>query len=238
MVKKSELTALMIDDDPVSCKAMDFALKKFGIHPMITSTPTHFLEMAKKATPSLFLVDLNLGELGSGFDLILELRKNYDPRIPIIVISGESANSAVTQALDLGANDYITKPLDRQFLASKLSRYVHTEEISDHQASFVEVTDSEDETKLTVSCEIEEVDELGVRICGPQLFSKGSAFYLEGEFVFEMTQKRDPLLLTIHSTWVDSQQPGCYAAYAEFDQSNTELLQSVRRWLNGMCPLK
>ncbi|MDD5377259.1 MAG: response regulator transcription factor [Candidatus Gracilibacteria bacterium] len=62
------------------------------------------------ASSELYIIDLSLGD-GTGFDIIRWLRKNKDSCVPIIIISGYGDSQNIIYGLELGADDYLTKPL-------------------------------------------------------------------------------------------------------------------------------
>lgn len=62
------------------------------------------------ASSELYIIDLSLWD-GTGFDIIRWLRKNKDSCVPIIIISGYGDSQNIIYWLELGADDYLTKPL-------------------------------------------------------------------------------------------------------------------------------
>ncbi len=72
------------------------------------------LNAVKKAEPDLVVLDLGLPKM-SGESVCLELRKKY-PRLPIIILTGRDTTPDIIKGLQLGADDYVTKP----FIADEL----------------------------------------------------------------------------------------------------------------------
>ena len=60
--------------------------------------------------PSLILLDINLPD-GSGLDFLQELKRNY-PTIPVILLTANDTDMDIVKGLELGADDYITKPFN------------------------------------------------------------------------------------------------------------------------------
>ena len=82
----------------------------------------HFINCSNERVPDLLLTDLRMPGL-NGFALIRLLRTRDRTRaLPIIAISVLKDRASVTKALDLGANDYVTKPVDFELLAGKIER--------------------------------------------------------------------------------------------------------------------
>jgi len=71
------------------------------------------------ASSDLYIIDLSLGD-GMGFDIIDWLRKNQHSRVPIIIISGYSDSQNVIYGLDIGADDYLTKPFMPDVLIARV----------------------------------------------------------------------------------------------------------------------
>jgi len=78
---------------------------------------------------------------------------------------------------------------------------------------------------------LREVDEFGVKIVAKHLLNKGSVFRLDSPLLHEITGSAESHLFTVSATWVDEVE-GMYAAFAEFDATNENLMASVRRWLS------
>ena len=131
--------ALTIDDDPEFNKIMRLLLMRLGLDVQTTSTPAEFLQELKSSSPDICLVDLNFGELNAGFTIIKAIRSVLGPDLPIIVISRFVDRQSIAHALEIGANDFLVKPLDQELLSTKLSRYVKSEAIEDATLPLVKV---------------------------------------------------------------------------------------------------
>jgi CheY-like chemotaxis protein len=99
---------LVVEDDPAVQKALKrlFETESFEIE--ISRDGLSALEAFRKATPSAVVLDLRL-PIMSGRDVCREI-KQQAPSIPIIVLSAASDVSNKVVLLDLGADDYVTKP--------------------------------------------------------------------------------------------------------------------------------
>jgi diguanylate cyclase (GGDEF)-like protein/PAS domain S-box-containing protein len=72
----------------------------------------NLLERVKKDAVDLVLLDIEMPEI-SGLDALKTLRAAYSPiELPIIMVTAKDQSEDVVRALDLGANDYVTKPID------------------------------------------------------------------------------------------------------------------------------
>ena len=76
------------------------------------------LQIVKKGEPDLVLLDLGLPKM-SGESVCLELRKKY-PKLPIIILTGRDTTPDVIKGLNLGADDYVTKPFNSEELLARI----------------------------------------------------------------------------------------------------------------------
>jgi diguanylate cyclase (GGDEF)-like protein len=106
-------TILMVDDDPVMLIAVEAFLDEVGYGSFVkTSKPKDTLALIEEHQPDVVLLDLMMPEV-SGFEVLSSIRAVEQHRyLPVIVLSGESEPAARLHALELGATDFLTKPVD------------------------------------------------------------------------------------------------------------------------------
>lgn len=71
------------------------------------------------STPSLILLDINLPD-GNGLDFLKEIKKGSDP-IPVILLTANDTDLDIVNGLELGADDYITKPFSLAVLRARVN---------------------------------------------------------------------------------------------------------------------
>lgn len=111
---------LVVDDDPELVELLCFNLKKAGFAIGTAPNGIEAIRKARSVSPDLILLDLMLPEL-DGFAVCEILR--HDPAttaIPIIILTALSGQLARFAGLDLGANDYVTKPFKFKELVSRV----------------------------------------------------------------------------------------------------------------------
>ncbi len=104
---------------------LDFLLRRAG-YDVIAAPNGRDAQAAIRNLPpvDVVLLDLMLPYV-SGYQLIEEIRSDHDWQyVPIVVLSGKVLEEDVVQALDLGANDYVTKPFRPEELLARLRRIV------------------------------------------------------------------------------------------------------------------
>ena len=108
---------LVVDDEPEMTRALSAILSGNGFEPILTSTGEAGLDALSRRRPDLVLLDLVLPGI-DGLEVCRVIRQDLRLDVPIIVLSGQGEEDAKVQALDLGADDYLTKPFGvRELLA-------------------------------------------------------------------------------------------------------------------------
>jgi two-component system, OmpR family, KDP operon response regulator KdpE len=108
---------LVIEDDPQIQRFLSAALEAHDYGVEIAATGAEGLRLAALRQPQVAIVDLGLPDM-SGLDVIARLREWYTQ--PILVLSARSRESDKIAALDIGADDYLTKPFGAGELLARL----------------------------------------------------------------------------------------------------------------------
>jgi len=111
---------LAIDDSHTILKALSIFLQdKYTVYTL--SEPQMLNEMLAKITPDLFILDCNMPKV-SGFDLVPIIRSHSEyAKTPIIFLTGEGSKDNLFAAIQLGANDFLTKPIEEKLLQEKVA---------------------------------------------------------------------------------------------------------------------
>ena len=106
---------LIVEDEPAYVDALTVALEREGYDVSSATDGRAGVVAFLERPPDIVLLDLMLPEL-SGLDVLRRIRKESD--VPVIVLSAKDSESDVVTALELGADDYLTKPYSvRELLA-------------------------------------------------------------------------------------------------------------------------
>jgi two-component system, OmpR family, KDP operon response regulator KdpE len=108
---------LVVDDEPQILRALRINLRVREYQVDVAATGTEALEMAARHPPDLVILDLGLPDL-DGVEVIQGLRGWT--KAPIIVLSGRADAADKVEALDAGADDYITKPFGVEELLARM----------------------------------------------------------------------------------------------------------------------
>lgn len=112
-----KFTVLIIEDEKNIQTFMGKVLKRHDYRVICAGTGSEGLELIRSQCPDIILLDLGLPDI-SGSDIIKEVRTWTST--PIIVISARTAEREKVSALDLGADDYITKPFGTSELLARI----------------------------------------------------------------------------------------------------------------------
>jgi diguanylate cyclase (GGDEF)-like protein/PAS domain S-box-containing protein len=103
---------LLVDDDPTNQDLLSRRLKRAGYTTELAGDGYEALDVLARREVELVLLDSMMPGL-SGIDLLRQLRTRFSPaRLPIIMVTALGESDRVVEALTLGANDYISKPVD------------------------------------------------------------------------------------------------------------------------------
>ncbi len=123
--KLSTHRALLVEDNEHMAYLLDFMLRRAGFEVILAANGRDAQSVIDNVKPvDVVLLDLMLPYV-SGYQLISEIRGHPDwQQVPIVVLSAKVLEQDVVKALDLGANDYVTKPYRPQELLARLRRVV------------------------------------------------------------------------------------------------------------------
>lgn len=111
------MKVLVVDDEQAIVEAVSYNLKKEGFGVLTAADAEQCLELVRRETPDLVLLDIMLPS-ASGFDLCRLLRKQGD--IPIIMLTARADETDRIVGLELGADDYVTKPFNMRELMARV----------------------------------------------------------------------------------------------------------------------
>ena len=98
---------LLIDDDERLLALARLAIAKNGVEVATASTATDGLSMLAEETPDLVVLDVVLPDL-SGWETLRRIRESHN--VLVMMLTGRSSDVDKARGLDLGADDYLTKP--------------------------------------------------------------------------------------------------------------------------------
>lgn len=117
MADTAPATILLVEDEPSLAEAIRYTLEKEGLRVVVAADGRRGLMEFRAAEPSLVLLDLMLPQL-PGLDLCKAIRS--DSNVPIIMLTAKDSEADKVAGLELGADDYMTKPFSMRELVSRV----------------------------------------------------------------------------------------------------------------------
>lgn len=112
---------LLIEDDPVSQKAVELRLRKEGYEVVCCSDGREGIEKLRAELPDIVITDLLL-PYTPGLEIVAAAKAITARRIRVVVVSGVGQEQVVEEAFNLGADDYITKPFSINEVALRIKK--------------------------------------------------------------------------------------------------------------------
>ena len=116
-----EAKVMMVDDEPTTIDVLQTFLETEGYKRFITTSESiHAMDLIVSENPDVLLLDLHMPQV-TGFDILARLRGDQRYRhIPVIVLTSATDSETKLKALQLGATDFLGKPVDPSELALRL----------------------------------------------------------------------------------------------------------------------
>jgi len=132
---------LVVDDEKPIADILQFNLKKEGYDVYVAYDGNHAIELVEEVQPDLILLDIMLPQR-DGMEVCREVRKKYN--MPIIMLTAKDSEIDKVLGLELGADDYVTKPFSTRELIARIKANLRR-----HQ-QIAEQADAENETNEIV----------------------------------------------------------------------------------------
>jgi two-component system, OmpR family, KDP operon response regulator KdpE len=110
-------TVLVVDDEPAIVRTLSINLRARGYDVYVAGDGRTALDVAREEQPDVVLLDLGLPDL-SGVDVLRRLRSWS--QVPVVVLSARHGSDDKVEALDEGADDYVTKPFGMDELLARV----------------------------------------------------------------------------------------------------------------------
>jgi two-component system response regulator RegX3 len=112
---------LIVEDEPGLAESVRYALESEGFDVTVAASGVNGLELARNAAPDIVLLDLMLPEM-SGLDVCRQIRSSSD--VPIIMLTAKDSEADKVTGLELGADDYMTKPFSMRELIARVRAHL------------------------------------------------------------------------------------------------------------------
>jgi len=136
-LSKEKDTVLIVDDDLHNCEIFHAYLNKAGFDSHFVSSAIEGLAATRELKPQLILLDVKMPQM-DGFEMCVELKKDAETRdIPVIFLTGLTDTKTMAKAFEVGAVDYIAKPVRRVELVARVTNHVEMYRYKHHLEELV-----------------------------------------------------------------------------------------------------
>ncbi len=112
---------VLAEDNSVLSLLLKFRLEKDGHHLLVAKDGKEAIEFIENDNPDLILTDVMM-DYFSGLEVISHVRNQLKSNVPILVFSSSGQEEMVLKAFNLGANDFMSKPLSPNELSIRVRR--------------------------------------------------------------------------------------------------------------------
>jgi two-component system response regulator VicR len=108
---------LLVDDDRELIDLLAFALRRAGLEPVAAHDASSAVRLFEERQPDLVVLDINLGA-SNGLEVLKQLRRRA--QLPVIMLTALDSEEDKVRGLELGADDYLTKPFSHRELIARI----------------------------------------------------------------------------------------------------------------------
>lgn len=221
---------LFVDDDKVTQKLVKDILDVAGYDVIVLGDPRDAYDRLQQEHFDCLVTDVNMPGGFSGFDLVRATRKlEKTAKLPIAVVTGRRDPKDIMTGVQVGADDYIVKPIDPHIFLGKIESLLNKKGGYAQQNKFPEGPVRKP-SSVEINLEITYVSERGVMLQSPVLIPEGNKIHVKSDFYVQIGIKA-PLLRVIsceaHREFKDQ-----FIVNANFYGLSDTDLQKVRSWLN------
>ena len=123
----------IVEDELTIRTELKTLLEKYGYECITTDDFTSVLSAIEAASPHLILLDINLPHF-DGYHICREIRSHS--QIPIIIVTSRNSDVDELMSMNLGADDFITKPYHTQILLARIAALLKRSYQTDHESQF------------------------------------------------------------------------------------------------------
>jgi two-component system sensor histidine kinase/response regulator len=130
---------LVVDDDPFCLDLLQQELTDIGYQVRLADSGEVALGEIASVGIDLVLLDIMMPNM-SGIDVLKTVRQTFSPAdLPIIMVTAKDHSADIVESLSLGANDYVTKPIDLPVLLARVRTQLHLKHLAEIKDEFLQI---------------------------------------------------------------------------------------------------
>jgi len=134
---------LVVDDEDLNLQLMEALLAPLGYEVILARDGEEALRKIQEAFPDLILLDAMMPKL-DGFEVTRRLKEDEDTRIiPIVIVTALQEVQARVMALEMGADDFLAKPVDKTELRARVQSLLKVKAYNDHMRNYQQELEAE-----------------------------------------------------------------------------------------------
>jgi len=233
---------LVVDDEEVLVETIAYNLEQAGYQVITAANGTSALQIARRETPDLIILDIMLPEV-DGLEVCRQLRREGNTAsIPIMMLTAKNEEIDKVVGLEIGADDYVTKPFGRRELLARV-RALLRRSSAPLTSTAEEHALQEDSEKIPRPNRELVAGPLRIDLAGRRVHSRGEEFELQPkqfELLVYLVRNRGTVLTRdqlLHNVWGydyvgDTRTVDVHVRWLreklEEDPANPRLIQTVR----------
>lgn len=223
------INVLACDDDLDFHEILKIKLPVTEFKLTLTSTEAEFWEKFESEKFDIFLLDLSIDDSPvKGLELINKIRSDKNSETPIIVLSNTSAEKIVSNALELGATDFNSKPLDSRLLIAKIISAVNGNQAYGDTIKFGKFPGLQPDVTITTTLKLKSISEMDIIIEGNAFVAKGAKVKVASQRIKEIFGTDS---IDLYSTGFNVESNGVFLSKFEINPDNKDLINKVKFWL-------
>lgn len=164
VIKENRKTVLIVDDEKPIVDILEYNLKKEGYNTLIANDGMEAVNIALEQKPNIILLDIMLPKM-DGLTVCKKVRTALN--IPIIMLTAKEEEIDKILGLELGADDYVTKPFSVRELIARIKANLRKYELS--QGAVAETEAKENNRKITIGDLQLDLDKFEVKVRGKKV---------------------------------------------------------------------
>lgn len=126
----AKVKVLIVEDEAAIGELIRFHVEREGLSARLVQSGKVALDAVKESTPDLIVLDLMLPDL-DGLEVCRRLKQRSETRsIPILMVSAKGEESDIVAGIELGADDYVTKPFSPKVLIARLKNILRRNDVN------------------------------------------------------------------------------------------------------------